>query len=328
LTGDDNAGDKKLPTIREALSDYFGIQLPGLPGMPQTFKNTDKALGHVVLALGGNLSERIKISTGKLKASGRIEVEDLVRNAEERRKLTNRATISREALEEVAQHPGSGDAQGEISDDWLNSFSRIAEDKSSEDLQKLFAKILAGEIRQPGAFSLRTLQFVSTISREEADAISRFLSFIMHDEFVANLHEAKHGPNLSMRIMMEELGIASSPNSIGGLAWSGTIGAGNKMLIHGNARGILIENHTSTEVKFSIPCQVLSKPAKELIKIANAPPTPLEFVREVGQLVIDQLNGTRGEEVRSDMIVVQCGTVHPEGTGVRYNKVEQLTPKN
>jgi hypothetical protein len=48
----------QLPTIREAISNWLGVQLPLIP-MPQTLKNIDKAVAKLVLAGGENLEARI-----------------------------------------------------------------------------------------------------------------------------------------------------------------------------------------------------------------------------------------------------------------------------
>ena len=48
-----------------------------------------------------------------------------------------------------AEEPPSADqAIPDITDDWLNAFEQEAVNMSSEHMQKLFGKILAGEIRQ------------------------------------------------------------------------------------------------------------------------------------------------------------------------------------
>lgn len=56
-------------------------------------------------------------------------------------------------------------------DDWLNAFERLAEEASSESLQKLFGLILAGEIRQPGTISRLTLQMASYLNADLAKQI-------------------------------------------------------------------------------------------------------------------------------------------------------------
>ena len=133
-------GDE-LPTIGEALSNWLGVQLPSIP-LPQTVKNFDKAIAKVVLAAGENFEAWIKGNTAKAKAQSKIDLADLVRTEDEKRKLTNRLAATKAALEDMRVNPPGADATSEIEDDWLNLFVRLAEDKSSEELQLLFGRIL------------------------------------------------------------------------------------------------------------------------------------------------------------------------------------------
>ena len=121
-------GDE-LPTIGEALSNWLGVQLPSIP-LPQTVKNFDKAIGKIVLAAGENLEARIKGNTAKAKVQSKIDLADLVRTEDEKRKLTNRLAATKAALEDMRVNPPGADATSEIEDDWLNLFARLAEDKS------------------------------------------------------------------------------------------------------------------------------------------------------------------------------------------------------
>ena len=135
-----------LPSMSDWIANWLGFQLPSIP-MPQTVRNFDKAVGKILLAAGDNAEARIKANTGKAKAKGRIEIDGLYRTDEEKRKLENRAATVKIAVDEMNDKPGQQDARDEIDDDWLNLYSRLAEDKSSEELRSLFGKILAGEIR-------------------------------------------------------------------------------------------------------------------------------------------------------------------------------------
>src|SRR5260370_30873449 len=143
------------PTLGQAISQWLGLQMPSIR-LPQTLKNVDKAFGRIVLAGGENVAERIRQSTKKIEAEGSIEIAGMFRTEEERRKFKNKEAVARSAIVELWNDPGAADAPSEIEDDWLNLFARLAEDKSSEELQALFGRILAGGIRRPGSFSLRT----------------------------------------------------------------------------------------------------------------------------------------------------------------------------
>src|SRR5262249_52895361 len=110
---------KELPTITEWLSQWLGVQLPSIP-LPQTLKNLDKAIAKIVLSSGENFEARIRSNTAKTKAKGRIDLKELVRTDEERRKLENKIATTKVAIEEIEQNPSQTDASAEIEDDWLN----------------------------------------------------------------------------------------------------------------------------------------------------------------------------------------------------------------
>ena len=67
----------------------------------------------------------------------------------------------------------------DISKDWLNEFRGIACKKSSEDAQNLFSKVLAGEIRKPGSFSLRALTTLSDMDQNVAMIFKAFCSLCL-----------------------------------------------------------------------------------------------------------------------------------------------------
>jgi hypothetical protein len=63
-----------------------------------------------------------------------------------------------------------------ISDDLLNAFENEASQASSEQMQRLFGKILAGEIRRPGSFSIRTIKLLSQPDNSAALTFHRLCS--------------------------------------------------------------------------------------------------------------------------------------------------------
>jgi hypothetical protein len=63
-----------------------------------------------------------------------------------------------------------------ISDDWLNVFENEAAQMSSEEMQLLFGRILAGEIKQPQSFSIKTLKIIAQLDNRAAQVFRRFCS--------------------------------------------------------------------------------------------------------------------------------------------------------
>ena len=103
--------------------------------------------------------------------------------SDELRAQSNREKVAQATLEELAQDP-SDDAphsafDSVIDDTWFSKFDRIVADVSTDDMRQLLARILAGEIRRKGAFSLRTLRFVSEMDQDVALAFQRHASRVV-----------------------------------------------------------------------------------------------------------------------------------------------------
>jgi len=64
-------------------------------------------------------------------------------------------------------------------DDWIARFFSHAQDISSGEMQDLWGRILSGEIRQPGTFSLRALDAVRNISKHEAQLLEHVGKFAL-----------------------------------------------------------------------------------------------------------------------------------------------------
>lgn len=61
---------------------------------------------------------------------------------------------------------------------WINRFFDSVADVSDEDLQKLWGKVLAGEIKQPKSYSLRTLETLKNLSKHEAELFQKVSSIV------------------------------------------------------------------------------------------------------------------------------------------------------
>lgn len=70
----------------------------------------------------------------------------------------------------------SEDGAQEMDDDWIESFRREAADRSQGEMRETFARILAGEICEPGAFSIKTVRIVGSLSQSTAAQFRRAAS--------------------------------------------------------------------------------------------------------------------------------------------------------
>ncbi len=115
-------------------------------------------------------------------AGVRPEVQSLHQRAEQRQIYQNAMhqlnleSVVGAAAEELA-------AEGQVSEeavkpDWSTRFFDIAQDVSEQEAQILLGKILAGEVKKPGSFSLRTLDVLRNLSQEEAAIFKKVCNYV------------------------------------------------------------------------------------------------------------------------------------------------------
>jgi hypothetical protein len=103
-------------------------------------------------------------------------VEVLVRKSY--REQHNREAVAKATVEELqspqpdSQENAQETPTEEPDEEWLNVFEQYAERASTERMQRLWGRVLAGEIRKPGRFSMRTLRFLSEFSQADALAFA------------------------------------------------------------------------------------------------------------------------------------------------------------
>jgi len=61
----------------------------------------------------------------------------------------------------------------ELDSDWMARFFRIAEDLNNEQMRLLWGRLLAGEVKRTGSYSLRTLDVLRNMSQHEAEIFAR-----------------------------------------------------------------------------------------------------------------------------------------------------------
>ena len=66
----------------------------------------------------------------------------------------------------------------------MTRFINSVEDISSENMQKLWGKILAGEILEPSTFSYKTLECMRNLSKKDAELFERLCKTVIEDSFI------------------------------------------------------------------------------------------------------------------------------------------------
>lgn len=121
----------------------------------------------------------IQDTTIQQRSNSRLEYQER-KHQDNLEKITSAA-----AAELVHETTVPGD---EINEDWISRFFESAQSISSEEMQDLWGRILAGEIKKPGSYSLKALDLIRNLSKSDASLIEemgKFSLFSNHGPFIA-----------------------------------------------------------------------------------------------------------------------------------------------
>lgn len=188
----------------------------------------------------------------------------------EYRQQVNREAVVAAMLEDLTSTDQATEVLPPADDldaDWLNVFERYAEDASSERMQKLWGRVLGGEIRKPGRFSMRTLRFLSEFSQADALLFSDFCLSAFGPFAPKSLVRPEEVKDIKGLLQLEAAGLIQGVTGLG-LETSLTLG----------------ELGVSHLVEGPLAIQLHGKPGERL-DVQNCPLTPL------GQELIHLLPG-------------------------------------
>lgn len=115
----------------------------------------------------------------KIKAIANIELSEIEQRGLERlmhqegRKQKNIESITAKAIKEL---PPEAKTE-ELEEDWVAHFFDKCDKVSDEAMQSLWSSLLAGEATKPGTYSKRTVDFVASMDKKDADIFTRFCQF-------------------------------------------------------------------------------------------------------------------------------------------------------
>ena len=181
--------------------------------------NTDglaKLAETISFALGGTARGERKMADAKAyaaeleaKTNNKIALikaqgEDALANyvaAKESRKLRNTVAV----IEKAQSHFSEGEKVSDepVDEGWKNRFFNIVEEISDDELREIWGRVLAGEIKKPKSYSLRTLETLRNLTKEEAAIVVKAASFTINNECVY-----KNAPlSLSDKLLLQEIGL-------------------------------------------------------------------------------------------------------------------------
>ena len=126
------------------------------------------------------IADQMNIPAEYIKTAGKKFAHRVVREQMNLDEITKSAVKELEKssdIQDKIQNNQSTPHKKTINDDWLNNFEKEARYKSTEEMQTLFGRILAGEIKQPGYYSIKAVRTLGELDQKVAQLFNRLCSY-------------------------------------------------------------------------------------------------------------------------------------------------------
>lgn len=200
--------------------------------------------------------------------------------------ITQKAAQNLESENIVSEEP--------VDEDWTSRFFSYAEDISNDEMQELWGRILAGEVKQPNSYSLRTLDIIRNLSKSEAEVFMKFaalaiigngVSFILNFKS-EKLMEDTYKITFGDRLLLEELGFLTANDLQYKLLKTENQKA---QIVFTIGNTIVVHEKQANKSEQQIQVLVFTKIGQELLKLVQRSPS-LDYV----QLFATKLNRQNG----------------------------------
>lgn len=204
-------------------------------------------------------------------------------------KATNLASITLMAADEAQDVPEDEISGEQVDPDWFIKWRKNAEEVSSEELQQIWARVLCEEVKNPGSHSLRLMSFLGQLSKGEALCIQTVGPLLLAGDAVFKADTVgnsleKFGLSFSTILHLEELGILTGTDSIGGLMKQ--IGKEEvpfiAVLTFDNKKQALVFQHDEKRPKLDFPIYLVTRLGQEVLSLGQFEPN-MEYIQEVAE---------------------------------------------
>lgn len=202
-------------------------------------------------------------------------------------RLVKKETKRQKNIEEVVLKAGKFlETEKEVSEepvnlDWATRFFDIVQDVSDNEMQFLWGQILAGEIKQPQSYSLRTLETLRNMTKDEAELFQKIAQFaIKRDEiFVFSDYKVleSFGVSYSDIAKLVEIGLLQSGDFVNKV-FPKVENDDNFGLVYGSY--VVVVCLKANSPSFSIPVRPFTVSGQELVKLVNIIPS-VDYIKEL-----------------------------------------------
>jgi len=215
----------------------------------------------------------------RIRAATQIEITELQHRAmqrflvEEAKKQNNIESITAKALSQLDEE---ADPKS-VEDDWITNFFDRCRLISDDQMQDLWASVLAGEANNPGRFSKRTVNMLGTLDKSDAELFTKLCGFVWFLDtpvpFVYGMEVDfynRHGINFGSLKHLDDIGLISL-SSIGGFSCRHLP---RRVLAYYYETCVVIQFEKESENELDVGVVLFSRTGEELAAICGSRPIP------------------------------------------------------
>lgn len=276
--------------LRKALSEPFGWNLSG-QSLLEGHSSSDvaEAKGQSLTTVDKELSER---------AARRLV-------AEEVNKQKNMEEVVKRADEILQANPIESSSMEENDLGWVEDCLDGAGKAFDDGLKGYWAKLLAGEIKTPGTYSKRIINFMKMVSRKDAERIRNICPYVMYDykgrASIFRYNDSKI--NYSEISYLSEMQLLD-PSSFLVKQYRFEKGGGNAFLMKKDV-GFLLK---ITNEEYDLPVYAFTELGNEVMSIIDDSDADFDYLKNIAVSITKSKNN----------LVVNCGKYTPIDGGVRF----------
>ncbi len=223
----------------------------------------------------------------RMHAQSDIEITDLHRRAERRRleedarQQKNMEDITAKAIPHITENANPDN----IDDDWIANLFDKCRIVSDNEMQSLWARVLATEANSPGTLSKRTVNLLSDFDKSDADLFTKFCGFgwVIRNivplvfDMEADIYN-EHGINFNTLSYLETIGLIHFE----GLTGFREVKLPKSFLVYYYGKPLQLEMPKDTNNEFNIGYTLLTRIGQELAPICGSKAVDgfYEYVKE------------------------------------------------
>ena len=211
-------GAKALTRFQEIVQKIFGPRWTRKQADADAYADERK-----LKTIRDNPDMEIVYIAGEMHARERTP-EMLAQRAEQRmltegiRQEENIENVLEIAAQELQQDDDVSDEA--VDEDWITRLFNIVKDINNKEMQYVWGKILAGEIKTPGSFSLRTLETIRNLSQRDAQTFQKIIPLLFKfKNYIVILQKTeileKYDINYHDLLVLDECGLIKMKSDTG-----------------------------------------------------------------------------------------------------------------